>query len=186
MMHEVENSLDRFRVGNSYETEQFIGYGTTGVVYRGKNISLDTPVAIKILNPELSKNDKFMQFLNNEIKAVFKLNHPNIVNVKETGCENEKFYIIMEFVEGRSLDEILKEKGHFSITETVEILKQLALAIDYANSNDVIHKAIKPHNILLSTDNHVKLTGFGLSKAMATAWLTITGTSAAHVEYMSP
>jgi serine/threonine protein kinase len=185
-MHDVENELDQFRVGNSYETVEFLGYGSTGVIYRGRNIILDTPVAIKILNPELSKNDQFMQFLNTEIKSVFKLNHQNIVNVKETGKENDKFYIIMEFVEGESLEKILKEKGKPSLQESVEFLQQLALAIEYANANGVIHKAIKPENILISHDNHLKLTGFGLSKAMATAWITITASSAANVEYMSP
>jgi serine/threonine protein kinase len=187
MMHDVENSLDQFKIGNSYETVEFIGYnGSTGVIYKGRNINLDTPVAIKILNPELCKNDQFMVFLNSELKSVFRLNHPNIVNVKETGKENDKFYIIMEYIDGENLEQILKEKKTLPYQEAVELLQQLALALDYAHSNNVIHKALKPRNIMLTKDNQVKLTGFGLAKALSTAWLTVTATSAENLEYLSP
>ncbi len=186
-MNDLEHTnLDRFKLGDRYETIEYIGSGTTGVVYKSKILNFDVPVAIKVLRPELTKNEKFIKFLNHEIAPVFTLNHPNIINVKELTSENGKHFIVMEYVKGKNLEQLLDEKKVFSVEEAVPILEQLALAINYASEKNVIHKAIKPQNILISDENIVKLSDFGLSKAITAAWLTITGSTNANVEYMSP
>lgn len=180
-----QNSFDNFKIGDNYETIEFLGSDDTGVFYKAKDIALNTFVSIKIIKIELTNNEKFLANLSLEMDSVYKLEHENISGVKKIGKENNKHYIIMEFVDGKLLSEILKEK-HFSINEIIEFLKQLALAIEYASSKGIIHRAIKPDDIFITRDNILKLSGFGFSKAMSTAWLTITGTSISNVEYMSP
>lgn len=181
-----QNNPDHFKINDTYETEKVAGNGSTGLVYKGINIATKEPVAIKILNHELSKHDKFVQQLKIEIDKIVYLNHPNIVSVKEAGKDGEKCYIILEYVECESLAEYLKKTKVPQISDSVNILKQLALALKYTGDNNLIHKSVTPSNILISSNKQVKLSGFGINSALSTAWLTMTGTSNAHVEYMSP
>ena len=185
-MEEIKSSLDQFKIGDTYETEEVVGNGSTGVVYRGKNLKTGGNVAIKILNQELGKHDKFVNQLKIEIDKISNLSHPNIVTVQDTGKENGKCYIILEYIKCRNLSEYLKQNKDLSIEKSCDILKQLALAIQYTADNNIIHKSVTPSNILVSYEDQIKLSGFGINSALATAWLTMTGTSNAHVEYMSP
>lgn len=187
-MHEINQaSTDKFNLANRYITSTYIGSGSTGVVYKANNINLDTVVALKVLKIELTKNKKFMKLLNEELTSVFSLNHPNIVNVKEMAHDDSKYFIVMEYVDGKNLETIIKENTFLKPDTVVNYLEQLASAIDYAHQNSVIHKAIKPKSILISDKgSQLKLTGFGLSKALATTWLTITGASVSNVEYIAP
>ncbi|MFN8673315.1 MAG: serine/threonine-protein kinase [Candidatus Sericytochromatia bacterium] len=183
---EDTSSLDKFKIKDTYETEEVVGHGSTGIVYSGKELKTGNPVAIKILNQELSKHDKFVNQLKIEIDKISNLSHPNIVSVKDTGKEGEKCFIILEYVKCKSLADFLKANKNLSVKEATSLLKQLALAVQYTSDNKIVHKSITPTNILVSSDNVLKLSGFGINSALATAWLTMTGTSNAHVEYMSP
>lgn len=181
-----QNNPDRFKINDIYETEKVVGNGSTGVVYKGRNINTQEPVAVKILNHELSKHDKFVNQLKIEINKIVHLSHPNIVSVKEAGKDEEKCYIILEYLECESLAEYIKRNKIPQITDSINIMKQLALALKYTGENNLVHKSVTPSNILLSSNKQVKLTGFGINSALSTAWLTMTGTSNSHVEYMSP
>lgn len=180
-----ETNLDEFRIGN-YHTQEFIGNSTTGSVYKAFNESTGDACAIKILKYELGKHEKFMSCLKDEMSHVKKLQHPNIVKVLEISKDKDKSFLVLEYVDGKNLKEILSETPKLPIELCIELMMQVALALDYSASNGVLHKSLKPQSIMVSNNNWVKLTGFGISKALATAWLTLTGSSNAQVEYMSP
>lgn len=180
-----ETNLDEFKIGN-YHTQEFIGNSTTGSVYKAFNESSGDVCAIKILKYELGKHEKFMNCLKEEMSHVKKLQHPNIVKVLEIAKDKDKSFLVLEYVDGKNLKEILSETPKLPIEQCIELMMQMALALDYSASNGVLHKSLKPQSIMVSNNNWVKLTGFGVSKALATAWLTLTGSSNAQVEYMSP
>lgn len=186
-MQEVnqETNQDEFVIGD-YHTQEFIGHSTTGSVYKAFNESTGDVVAIKILKHELGKHEKFMQCLKEEMSIVKKLQHPNIVKVMEVAKDKDKRFLVLEYVDGKNLKEIFEENPKLPISQCIEIMMQISLALDYSAENGVLHKSIKPQSIMISNSNWVKLTGFGVSKALATAWLTLTGSSNAQVEYMSP
>ncbi|GIW21033.1 MAG: hypothetical protein KatS3mg068_0040 [Candidatus Sericytochromatia bacterium] len=181
------NSLeDSFKIGKNYQTLEYIGAGDTGIVYKGLNSNLNTLVAIKFLKPELTRSNKFISHLNQELQSVFELNHPNIVNVKELLKDGDKYYIIMEYVDGIDLRDILKNNDILPFETSINIVTQIAKGLEYSHSKEVIHRSLQPENIIVSKDKLVKIINFGISKAIANTWLTMTGTNVSNVEYMSP
>jgi len=182
------NNTDSFKIGENYKTIEYIGSGDTGIVYKGLNINLNSFVAIKFLKPELTRSNKFITHLDQELQSVFKLNHPNIVNVKELIKDENKYYIIMEYVDGINLYDILKSENKILPFETsINIIKQIAEGLSYAHANGVIHRSLQPENIIISKkDKQIKIINFGISQAIANTWLTMTGTTVSNVEYMSP
>lgn len=180
------DNFDSFEIGGNYRTLEYIGSGDTGIVYKGLNINLNSFVAIKFLKPELTRSNKFISHLNQELNAVFELNHPNIVNVKEIVKDEDKYYIIMEYVDGVNLHDIIKNNNILPFEVSINIIKQISEGLSYAHSKEVIHRSLQPENIIISKDKKVKIINFGISHAIANTWLTMTGTTVSNVEYMSP
>jgi serine/threonine-protein kinase len=172
---------------NRYEILEVLGSGGTSVVYKAKDIILNRPVTIKILREQFAKDEKFVTRFRNEAQAVAKLSHPNIVNIYDVAFSEGMHYLVMEYVEGGSLKEYLDENAPLPIDEALNIFQQLLSALQHAHENNVIHRDIKPHNILLDTKHNVRVTDFGL--AVTTGDLTIeTGSNdiMGSVYYMSP
>lgn len=185
-MIENKKNPDKFKVGDLYETEEYIGSGSTGVVYKAIRTDTKEKIAIKVLKTELTKNYKFINILTEELKDIFTLEHQNIVKFFDILNENDKYFIIMEYFESKSLEEFIKERKKISIDDSIKILEQCSLALDYSSTKGISHKSLKPQNIIINNNIDIKITDFGFSKAVSTAWLTLTGTSPTQVEYMSP
>lgn len=146
-----------------YEILGVLGSGGTSVVYKAKDTVLNRLVTIKILREQLDKDNKFLNRFRNEAQAVAKLSHPNIVNIYDVANSGGLHYLVMEYVEGSSLKEYLDKAGPLPVDEALNIFQQLLLALQHAHENNVIHRDIKPHNILLDTRHNVRVTDFGLA-----------------------
>lgn len=170
-----------------YELLEKIGDGGMAVVYKAKCRLLNRFVAIKILKPDFTKDLKIIESFRKESQAAASLSHPNIVNVYDVGREGNIFYIVMELIEGRVLSDIIKEDGPMDYRKAIEIGKQMASALSLAHKNHIIHRDVKPHNILITEDGVAKITDFGIAKAADSA--TIVGhsnTIMGSVHYFSP
>lgn len=148
---------------NRYEILSVLGSGGTSVVYKAKDTVLNRLVTLKILREPLDKDDKFLNRFRHEAQAVAKLSHPNIVNIYDVANAGGVQYLVMEYVEGCSLKEYLDNSGPLAVEEALNIFQQLLLALSHAHENNVIHRDIKPHNILLDTKHNVRVTDFGLA-----------------------
>lgn len=146
-----------------YEILGVLGSGGTSVVYKAKDTILNRLVTIKILREQLDKDNKFLNRFRNEAQAVAKLSHPNIVNIYDVANSGGLHYLVMEYVEGCSLKEYLDNNAPLPVDEALNIFQQLLQALQHAHENNVIHRDIKPHNILLDTKHNVRVTDFGLA-----------------------
>ena len=170
-----------------YELIEKIGEGGMAVVYKGKDRLLNRYVAIKILRPEYTKDEQFIESFRRESQAAAGLSHPNIVGVYDVGKEGNIHFIVMELIDGKTLSEVIKEKGRLEYKEAINITLQVASALSLAHKNQIIHRDIKPHNILITSTGVAKLTDFGIAKAVSAA--TIAGGSnkiMGSVHYFSP
>jgi len=163
-----------------------IGQGGMGTVYRAKQVSLDRIVALKVLKPSLAKDLEFIARFRREALAAAKLNHPNIVQAIDVGFEEGTLYFAMEYVEGRSLQQILDKEGALDEEEATRYVRQIAEALVCAHKAGLVHRDIKPDNILVTMDGTVKLADLGLAKGGADSSLTDTGTILGTPYYMSP
>lgn len=155
---------DTFR---GLEVVEVIGQGGMGVVYKARQVDLDRIVAIKVLSPRLSSDPEFARRFNREAKTLARLNHPGVVQIFEFGREEELYFLVMEFVQGISLREMMREKR--APEEALRIVPQLCEALEYAHGEGVVHRDIKPENILIDVQGHVKITDFGLAKLFGEA-----------------
>ncbi len=172
-----------------YTIQQELGHGGMAWVYLAIDTVLHRPVALKILSPQLGVDDVFVKRFQREATLAANLRHPGIVTVYDVGVEDHMRYIAMEYVEGRTLNDVLKERGGLDLSYVVSILEPLCQALDYAHSQGAIHRDIKPHNIMIGTDGRVLLTDFGIARqtsADAAEKLTRTGTFMGTPEYLSP
>lgn len=170
-----------------YELIEKIGEGGMAVVYKGKDRLLNRYVAIKILRPEYTKDEQFIESFRRESQAAAGLSHPNIVGVYDVGKEGNIHFIVMELIDGKTLSEVIKEKGRLEYKEAINITLQVASALSLAHKNQIIHRDIKPHNILITSTGVAKLADFGIAKAVSAA--TIAGGSnkiMGSVHYFSP
>ncbi len=154
-------------LANRYQLLQTLGAGGMAVVYRAKDINLERFVAVKILRPDFSKDEGFRKRFHQEAKSAANLSHPNIVTVHDFGLEGEQLFIIMEYIPGTHLKKIIKEREKLSIDEGLDILIQAASGIGYAHRAGFVHCDVKPHNILVAPDRRVKVTDFGIARALA-------------------
>jgi len=169
-----------------YKVLDKIGEGGMAVVYRGVQESLDRYVAIKVLRTELSADQEFIARFRQEALAVAQLSHPNILHVYDAGKANDRYYIAMAYVEGGTLKDLLRQ-GPLEIESACSIGSQMADALDYAHRHGLIHRDVKPSNVLLTGDGRPLLTDFGIAKALYEAQqLTRTGISIGTPEYMAP
>ncbi|MBR3706718.1 MAG: Stk1 family PASTA domain-containing Ser/Thr kinase [Firmicutes bacterium] len=170
-----------------YELIEKIGDGGMAVVYKGKDRLLNRYVAIKILRPEFTKDEQFIENFRRESQAAAGLSHPNIVGVYDVGKEGNIYYIVMELIDGKVLSQIIKEKGKLDYKEAIHIIRQVASALSLAHKNQIVHRDVKPHNILITSTGVAKLADFGIAKAVSAA--TIVGGSnkvMGSVHYFSP
>ena len=169
-----------------YEVLKRVGSGGMADVYMAKDHKLNRNVAVKVLKSEYVEDEKFLKKFETEAQAVARLSHPNIVNIYDVGIEDGINYIVMELAEGITLKEYIRKKGYLSPKETVEISTQIAYAISHAHKNHIIHRDIKPQNILVSDTGIIKVTDFGIAKATSSNTVTSTATAMGSVHYISP
>lgn len=169
-----------------YEVLKRVGSGGMADVYMAKDHKLNRNVAVKVLKSEYVEDEKFLKKFEAEAQAVARLAHPNIVNIYDVGIEDGINYIVMELAEGITLKEYIRKKGYLSPKETVEISTQIASAISHAHKNHIIHRDIKPQNILVSDTGIIKVTDFGIAKATSSNTVTSTATAMGSVHYISP
>lgn len=171
-------------IGDRYEILEKIGTGGMSDVYKAKCHKLNRFVAVKVLKQEFSENENFVSKFQTEAQAAAGLAHPNIVNVYDVGEENGIHYIVMELVEGITLKKYIEKKARLSYKEAVSIAIQVSMGIEAAHNNHIIHRDIKPQNIIISKDGKVKVTDFGIAKAATSN--TITSNVMGSVHYTSP
>ncbi len=171
-------------IGDRYEILEKIGTGGMSDVYKAKDHKLNRFVAAKVLKQEFSENANFVSKFRIEAQAAAGLMHPNIVNVYDVGEENGIYFIVMELVEGITLKKYIEKKARLSVKEAVSIAIQVSMGIESAHNNHIIHRDIKPQNIIISKEGKVKVTDFGIAKAATSN--TITSNVMGSVHYTSP
>ena len=173
-------------LGNRYEIIEKIGAGGMATVYRAKCHVLKRDVAVKILRDEFTTDNEFIKRFNAEAQAAASLTHPNIVSVYDVGHEGNLYYIVMELVKGKTLKEIIVEEGALSWKWAIDLAIQIARGLEKAHANNIIHRDIKPHNIIITEDGTAKVTDFGIAKAVSNSTITAFGVTTGSVHYFSP
>jgi serine/threonine-protein kinase len=173
-------------LGDRYELLDIIGEGGMSIVYKARCKILDRIVAVKILKDEYSNNEDFIKNFKTEALAAAQLSHPNIVNIFDVGNQENIYYIVMEYVEGRTLKEIICEKAPLPIEEAVNIAIMICDGLNQAHERGIIHRDIKPHNILITNTRIVKVADFGIARAINQKTITYGGNIVGSVHYISP
>lgn len=172
---------------NRYRIIDKIGVGGMADVYRGEDTLLGRPVAIKILHANFANDDEFVSRFKREAQAAGKLNHPNIVNMYDVGFDQDLHYIIMEYVDGKTLKEYITEKGRLSIDEAVKFTIAIGEGLEHAHAMGIVHCDIKPHNVIITRTGRVKVTDFGIARAMnSTNTVMYTNSIMGSAHYLSP
>lgn len=173
-------------LNNRYEVLEKIGNGGMATVYKAKCHVLNRYVAVKILKDEFTTDSEFIKKFNTEAQSAASLAHPNIVQIYDVCNEENLYYIVMELIQGKTLKEIITEDGILSWKWSVNIAIQIASALETAHKNNIIHRDIKPHNIIITEDGIAKVTDFGIAKAVSNSTITAFGTTIGSVHYFSP
>lgn len=180
------------RLGDRYELGEVLGYGGMAEVLRGRDLRLGRDVAVKTLRVDLARDPSFQSRFRREAQSAASLNHPTIVAVYDTGESTldgvQVPYIVMEYVDGRTLRDVLKTERHIMPTRALEITAQILQALDYSHRNGIIHRDIKPGNVMLTRSGDVKVMDFGIARALAQSSATVTQTAAVigTAQYLSP
>lgn len=174
-------------LGNRYQVVEKIGDGGTAFVFRGQDSLLSRNVTIKVLRPEYVSDQDFVRRFRREAQAAASLSHPNVVSIYDVGYEDETHFIVMEYVKGQSLKALIEERGPLPLRLAINYACQIAQALDHAHRHGIIHRDIKPHNILINSDGRVKVTDFGIAQAVSSSTLTYNnGAILGSVHYFSP
>ena len=182
---ELQERLTRTLAGR-YEVRKLLGAGGMAAVFLANEIGLDRPVAIKVLPPELARDEGLVTRFQREAKTSAKLDHPHIIPIYRVESEAGLHYFVMKYVPGRSLESLLENQDAMEIDLATRILTEAAMALGHAHTRGVVHRDVKPANIMLDQDGRVVLTDFGISKAGETSSLTQTGTIVGTPHYMAP
>ncbi|MFC0188944.1 Stk1 family PASTA domain-containing Ser/Thr kinase [Fictibacillus aquaticus] len=174
------------RISGRYKLLEVIGDGGMAIVYRAVDLILDRDVAVKILRTEFSDDEEFIRRFKREAEAATSLDHPNIVSIFDVGEEDNIYFIVMEYVQGKTLKQYIKEHGRLSVEQSIDIIKQIASGMAVAHDHGIIHRDIKPHNILLNSHGTAKVTDFGIALAITSATITHTNSVLGSVHYFSP
>jgi eukaryotic-like serine/threonine-protein kinase len=173
-------------LGDRYEVMEKIGGGGMALVYKAKCRLLNRFVAIKVLRSEFTEDEEFVKKFRREAQSAASLSHPNIVGIYDVGTENNNYYIVMEYIKGQTLKEYIKGKGTLGVENATNIAIQICYALDHAHKNHIVHRDIKSHNILIREDNSVKVTDFGIARAVSSSTITNTGNVIGSVHYFAP
>lgn len=174
------------KLDGRYEITELIGVGGMADVYKGVDIIDNKPVAIKILKKEFAENEEFLRRFRNESKAIAVLSHPNIVKIYDVGFSEKIQYIIMEYIDGITLKEYIEEEKVLSWKDTVHFVIQILRALEHAHSKGIVHRDIKPQNIMMFTDGTIKVMDFGIAKFAREEGKTATDQAIGSVHYISP
>lgn len=174
------------KISGRYEIKKLIGEGGMANVYLGYDSILDREVAIKVLRGDLSDDEKFIRRFKREAQSASLLSHPNIVQIYDVGEDEGNFYIVMEYVNGKTLKQLIKRRGHLSIPEVIDITNQLTDGLSHAHDSYIIHRDIKPQNIMILDDGMIKITDFGIAMALNASELTQTNSVMGSVHYLPP
>lgn len=173
-------------LGNRYELLEKIGGGGMALVYKAKCALLNRYVAVKILRSEFTNDEEFVKRFVVEAQSAASLSHPNIVSIYDVGHEGNIHYIVMEYVNGITLKDYIMQKGVLDWRDAVNIAIQICSAIEHAHRNHIVHRDIKPHNILMAKEGIAKVTDFGIARAVSSSTITMTGSTIGSVHYFSP
>jgi len=169
-----------------YELLARVGGGGMALVYKARDLLLNRFVAVKVLRQQFTHDDDFVKRFRREAQAAASLSHPNIVSIYDVGQVEDTHYIVMEFIDGANLNEIIRERAPLQADEAVRITAQICDALEHAHQNQIIHRDIKPHNILIGNNGRVKVTDFGIARAVTSSTITQTGSVIGSVHYFSP
>ncbi|UAC49349.1 Stk1 family PASTA domain-containing Ser/Thr kinase [Bacillus aquiflavi] len=174
------------RINGRYKVLEIIGGGGMANVYLAHDMILDRDVAVKILRLDFANDEEFIRRFRREAQSATSLVHPNIVSIYDVGEEGDIYYIVMEFVDGQTLKQYIQQNSPLKVEKAIEIMKQLTSAISHAHQNHIIHRDIKPQNILMDKDGNVKITDFGIAMALSATTITQTNSVLGSVHYLSP
>lgn len=158
---------EKLLLNNRYQLEDFVEKGGMAMVYRGRDLMLERDVAIKLLKSDYSGDPAFRERFRQEAKAAANLSHNNIVTVHDFGFDEERLFIVMEYIPGTDLNTLMKEKGFYSLEEGIPLIVQACKGLGYAHRAGLVHCDIKPHNFLVTPDRRLKITDFGIARALA-------------------
>jgi len=173
-------------LGGRYKILEKVGEGGMAIVYKAQCTLLNRIVAVKVLKAQYGDDSDFVERFRREAQAAASLSHPNIVNIYDVGNEDGNYYIVMEFVRGETLRDVIKRRAPLPIRDVLAYTSQILLALDHAHSNSIVHRDIKPHNIIITEDGDVKVTDFGIARATNATGLTEAGVVMGTVAYFSP
>ena len=174
------------KINDRYEIIKTIGEGGMANVYLANDTILDRKVAIKVLRGDFSNDEKFIRRFKREALSVSNLSHPNIVEVYDVGEEDGNYYIVMEYIEGKTLKQLLQKRGALTLNEVIDIMTQLTDGLAHAHEAYIIHRDIKPQNIMIEDNGLVKITDFGIAMALNSTQLTQTNSVMGSVHYLPP
>lgn len=174
------------KVNDRYEIVKTIGEGGMANVYLARDIILDRNVAIKVLRGDLACDEKFVRRFQREALSASSLSHPNIVEIYDVGEDDGNYYIVMEYIPGKNLKQLLKKRGNLTVSEVVDIMLQITSAMGVAHDNLIIHRDLKPQNILIKENGEIKITDFGIAMALNATHLTQTNSAMGSVHYFPP
>lgn len=171
-----------------YELEEIVGMGGMSIVYRAWDLKYDREVAVKVLRPEFVTDEDFIRRFNCEAQAASQMSHPNIVNMYDVGQDGDTRYIVMEYVRGVTLKELIRQQGKIRPQRAVQITLRILAAIDHAHKNNIVHRDIKPQNILMDREINVKVADFGIAREVNSSSGTLAGNGSimGSVHYFSP
>lgn len=173
-------------MGNRYKILELIGEGGMALVYKAECTLLQRIVAVKVLRTQYSSDKEFVDRFRREAQAAASLSHPNMVNIYDVGEEDGIHYIVMEYISGTTLKDLIKKEAPLPVNKALRIALQIAEALKHAHERNIVHRDIKPHNILLTADGRAKVTDFGIARAISAGGYTQTGVVMGSVQYFSP
>ncbi len=174
------------KINDRYEVIKTIGEGGMANVYLARDVILDRNVAVKVLRGDLSTDEKFVRRFQREALSASSLSHPNIVEIYDVGEDDGNYYIVMEYIDGKNLKQLLKKRGNLTVSEVIDIMLQITSAMSVAHDSLIIHRDLKPQNILIKEDGEIKITDFGIAMALNATHLTQTNSAMGSVHYFPP
>jgi serine/threonine protein kinase len=174
------------KIAGRYEVEELVGHGGMSSVYKARDTLLERHVALKILHEQYNSDDDFVERFKREARSVAQLQHPNIVTVIDRGEEEGRQFIVFEYIDGENLKERVVRKGRLEVREALEVALEVARGLAFAHQSGIVHRDVKPQNVLLNGDGHAKVTDFGIARTVEVDGMTQTGTVLGTSNYIAP